>query len=80
VDERRKGSRCHQCAARGGDRGCGFRFDLQDPGMLHDQMLDEIVCHKLNILGAPPPISRCEESGPCAGASQHTVNIAFVGK
>jgi CTP synthase len=36
--------------ARGGDFGGRFDSIYKIPAMLHDQMLDEIVCHKLNIL------------------------------
>jgi CTP synthase len=50
------------------------------PAMLHDQMLDEIVCHKLDIL-ARPPTSRCGTSSSTRSSIRSTtVNIAFVGK
>jgi len=32
------------------------------PGLLHDQMLDEIVCHKLDILAKAADLSSWEKS------------------
>ena len=43
-----------QRAARRSSNAPRRRFDLQDPGHVHDQMLDEIVCHKLGILAKAP--------------------------
>ncbi len=50
------------------------------PAMLHDQMLDEIVCHKLNILARAADLSVWKNLVHALEHPQHTVNIAFVGK
>ncbi|MCF8149264.1 MAG: CTP synthase [Burkholderiaceae bacterium] len=50
------------------------------PGMLHDQMLDEIVCHKLNILARAADLSVWKKLVDALEHPQHEVNIAFVGK
>jgi len=50
------------------------------PGMLHDQMLDEIVCHKLGILAKAADLSVWEKLVDALEHPQHTVNVAFVGK
>ncbi|WP_263772707.1 CTP synthase [Propionivibrio soli] len=50
------------------------------PGMLHDQMLDEIVCHKLNILARAADLSVWKNLVYSLEHPEHTVNIAFVGK
>lgn len=50
------------------------------PGMLHDQMLDEIVCHKLGILAKAADLSVWEKLIDAQENPQHTVKIAFVGK
>ena len=50
------------------------------PGMLHEQMLDEIVCHKLNILAKAADLSVWEKLIDAQAHPQHEVNIAFVGK
>jgi CTP synthase len=50
------------------------------PGLLNDQMLDQIVCHKLNILAKAANLSSWKKiSYALANPKQH-VNIAFVGK
>src|SRR3569832_567976 len=48
--------------------------------MLHDQMIDEIVCHKLNILARAADLSVWKNLVHALEHPQHTVNIAFVGK
>ena len=50
------------------------------PGLLHDQMLDEIVCHKLNILAKAADLSSWEKISFALENPKHLVNIAFVGK
>ena len=52
----------------------------QIPGMLHDQMLDEIVCHKLGILARAADLSVWKKLVEALQHPQHEVNIAFVGK
>ncbi len=52
----------------------------QIPGLLHDQMLDEIVCHKLNILAKAADLSSWEKISHALKNPKHLVNIAFVGK
>ncbi|MGZ8258543.1 MAG: CTP synthase [Methylotenera sp.] len=50
------------------------------PGLLHDQMLDEIVCHKLDILAKAADLSSWEKITFALANPKHEVNIAFVGK
>jgi len=50
------------------------------PGMLHEQMLDEIVCHKLNILAKAADLSIWEKLVYALEHPENEVNIAFVGK
>jgi CTP synthase len=50
------------------------------PGMLHEQMLDEIVCHKLNILAKAADLTVWEKLIEAMEHPQATVRIAFVGK
>ena len=50
------------------------------PGILHDQMLDEIVCHKLNILAKAADLSVWKKLVDGLEHPQHEVDIAFVGK
>ncbi len=50
------------------------------PAMLHDQMLDEIVCHKLGILAHSADLSVWDHLVEAMGHPQHDVDIAFVGK
>jgi CTP synthase len=50
------------------------------PGMLHDQMLDEIVCHKLGILAKAANLSAWKKIVDALEHPEHEVNIAFVGK
>ena len=52
----------------------------QIPGLLHDQMLDEIVCHKLDILAKAADLSSWEKISFALKNPKHLVNIAFVGK
>ena len=50
------------------------------PAMLHDQMLDEIVCHKLGILAKAANLSVWKNLIDALEHPQHEVNVAFVGK
>ncbi len=50
------------------------------PAMLHDQMLDEIVCHKLDILARAADLSVWNRLVDALEHPEHEVNIAFVGK
>ncbi|MCX7148791.1 MAG: CTP synthase [Rhodocyclales bacterium] len=50
------------------------------PAMLHDQMLDEIVCHKLGILAHAADLSVWKKLVDALEHPQHEVDIAFVGK
>jgi CTP synthase len=50
------------------------------PGMLHDQMLDEIVCHKLGILAKAADLSAWKKLTDALEHPQYLIDIAFVGK
>ena len=50
------------------------------PGMLHNQMLDEIVCHRLGILARAADLSVWTKLVHALENPQHRVNVAFVGK
>ncbi|HEX8989079.1 MAG TPA: CTP synthase [Rhodocyclaceae bacterium] len=50
------------------------------PAMLHDQMLDEIVCHKLGILAKAANLSVWKSLVDALEHPEHEVNVAFVGK
>jgi len=50
------------------------------PAMLHDQMLDEIVCHKLDILAKAADLTVWKNLVYSLEHPEHTVDIAFVGK
>jgi CTP synthase len=50
------------------------------PGMLHEQMLDEIVCHKLDILARAADLSVWERLTAALEHPRVEVDIAFVGK
>ncbi len=50
------------------------------PGLLHDQMLDEIVCHKLGILARAADLSVWKKLVHALEHPEHEVNVAFVGK
>ncbi|MEY2633305.1 MAG: hypothetical protein RIR00_1959, partial [Pseudomonadota bacterium] len=50
------------------------------PGMLHDQMLDEIVCHKLGLLARAADLSIWNKLIEALEHPDHEVRIAFVGK
>jgi len=52
----------------------------QIPAMLHDQMLDEIVCHKLNILAKAADLSVWKRMVDALEHPEQVVDIAFVGK
>ena len=50
------------------------------PSMLHDQMLDEIVCHKLDLLARAADLSVWKRLVEALEHPRAEVNIAFVGK
>jgi len=50
------------------------------PAMLHLQLLDEIVCHKLGILARPADLSVWNKLIDALEKPDHEVNIAMVGK
>jgi len=50
------------------------------PMMLHEQMLDEIVCHKLGILARAADLSAWKQLVHALEHPEHEVDIAFVGK
>jgi CTP synthase len=50
------------------------------PGMLHEQMIDEIVCHKLGILARAADLSVWENLIHALEHPENEINVAFVGK
>ena len=50
------------------------------PGMLHDQMLDGIVCHKLDILARSADLSVWQRLVDALEHPEREVAVAFVGK
>jgi CTP synthase len=50
------------------------------PWMLHQQMLDEIVCHKLNIIAKPAELKVWKKLVEALEQPQHELTIAMVGK
>ena len=50
------------------------------PGMLHEQMIDEIVCHRLHILARAADLSLWDKLIDALEHPKATVNVAFVGK
>ncbi|HND58516.1 MAG TPA: CTP synthase, partial [Thauera aminoaromatica] len=50
------------------------------PGQLHDQMLDQIVCHKLDILARAADLSVWDRLIHALENPKQTVDIGFVGK
>jgi hypothetical protein len=50
------------------------------PMMLHDQMLDEIVCHKLGVLAHAADLTAWRKIVDSMEHPQHEVDVAFVGK
>jgi len=50
------------------------------PGILHDQMLDEIVCHKLDILARAADLTVWKGLVDALDHPEHELDIAFVGK
>jgi CTP synthase len=50
------------------------------PAMLHDQMLDEIVCHKLGILAKAADLTVWKTIVHALEHPEHQVDVAFVGK
>ena len=50
------------------------------PALLHEQMLDQIVCHKLNILAKPANLSAWKNLVYALEHPERTIEIALVGK
>ena len=50
------------------------------PYMLHQQMLDEIVCHKLRLLARPADLKAWKRLIDALENPQHQITIAMVGK
>ena len=50
------------------------------PGLLHDQMMDEIVCHKLHILAKAADLTAWKNIVTRLENPKNLVDIAFVGK
>ena len=50
------------------------------PALLHEQMLDEIICHKLGILAKPADLSVWKKLVHALEHPTHEVTIALVGK
>ena len=50
------------------------------PGLLHDQMMDQIVCRKLDILAKAADLSAWKNIVSRLENPKYLVNIAFVGK
>src|SRR6478736_1661604 len=50
------------------------------PTVLHEQMLDEIVCHKLSILARAADLTSWKKLVHAQENPQHELDIAFVGK
>lgn len=50
------------------------------PLLLHDQMMDEIVCHKLDILAKAADLSEWKKITHALANPTHQVDVAFVGK
>jgi CTP synthase len=50
------------------------------PAMLHDQMLDEIVCHKLDILARAADLSVWKKLVEALEHPERAIDVAFVGK
>jgi CTP synthase len=50
------------------------------PGLLHEQMMDQIVCHKLNILAKAADLRPWQKITKAIANPKYNVDIAFVGK
>jgi CTP synthase len=50
------------------------------PALLHEQMLDQIICHKLNILAKPADLSIWNKLVVALENPENSVTIALVGK
>jgi CTP synthase len=50
------------------------------PAMLHDQILDEIVCHKLGILARAADLTVWKNLAHALEHPEREINVAFVGK
>jgi CTP synthase len=50
------------------------------PALLHEQMLDQIICHKLNILAKPADLSIWNKLVDALEHPEFSITIALVGK
>ena len=50
------------------------------PAMLHEQMLDQIVCHKLDVLARPADLSVWDRLVHALENPKHGLDVGFVGK
>lgn len=50
------------------------------PSLLHEEMLDQIVCHKLELIAKSADLSEWNKITHALANPKHHINIAFVGK
>ncbi len=79
-DERRKISLFTNVQPEGVISAVDVDSIYQNPVVLHEQMIDEIVCHKLGILARAADLSVWKKLVHSLQHPEHEVNIAFVGK
>jgi len=79
-DERRKISLFTNVQPEGVISAVDAESIYQIPGLLHDQMIDEIVCHKLGILARAADLSVWKKLVHSLEHPEHEVDVAFVGK
>jgi len=79
-DERRKISLFTNVEARGVISVPDLDTIFKVPRHLHAQMLDEIVCHTLDIVARPADLSAWDVIVERTLHPRHSVDIAFVGK
>ena len=79
-EERRKIALFCNVAAKAVVSVWDARSIYQVPAMLHEQMLDEIVCHKLGILAKPANLAEWKNLVEALEHPRESVTIAMVGK
>ena len=78
--EKKQDRAVHQRATGSGDRGARRRFASSNIwSLLHDEMLDEIVCHKLGILAKAADLSARKKIIMPASIPNMRSNVALVG-
>jgi CTP synthase len=80
VEERRKIALFTNVQPEAVIEALDARSIYEIPARLHDQMLDEIVCHKLGILARAADLAVWKRLVEALEHPHHEVNIAFVGK